>query len=190
LLLKLAVHDVRCYTHAGSLFETNRTSMVGSDRYVGANETRAEVYRGTNDGGEPMRVEIGTDRTADPVRGVLLLSGWFVVCALVTGLSRLTFVWPSCHFREWTGIPCLTCGSTRMVDALLSGDLLAAMAWNPLVFLTLAAVTVWVVLAAVGIGLGRPSRRLILAPRERLGMGLLCAGLLALDWSYLIWRGV
>ena len=32
-------------------------------------------------------------------------------------------------------MPCLTCGSTRMLDALLAGDFAEAVMWSPLVFL-------------------------------------------------------
>jgi hypothetical protein len=37
-----------------------------------------------------------------------------------------------CVFRGVTGIPCPTCGTTRTVLALLDGDVLSALAANPL----------------------------------------------------------
>ena len=137
-----------------------------------------------------MKLEIRSRHQADPTRGALVLGAWGIGCLFALALSRLTSLWPVCHFREWTGIPCLTCGSTRMVDALLSGDLLGAATWNPLVFLGLAVATAWVGVVAVGMGLGRPARRLVAGPRERLGLWLLGAVMLAADWAYLIWRGV
>jgi len=126
----------------------------------------------------------------DPARGALLLGAWVIGCLTMVVLSRLAFLWPVCHFRDWTGIPCLTCGSTRMVDAILSGHLVEAVTWNPLVFLGLALVTAWIAVVAVGIALGRPSRSLVPTPRERLGLWILGAVILAADWAYLIWRGV
>jgi len=37
-----------------------------------------------------------------------------------------------CPFRSLTGIPCPTCGTTRAAAAFFDGDLLAALAANPL----------------------------------------------------------
>jgi hypothetical protein len=37
-----------------------------------------------------------------------------------------------CIFRSLTGIPCPTCGTTRAAAAFLDGDLIAALAANPL----------------------------------------------------------
>jgi len=54
------------------------------------------------------------------------------------------FVWP-CLFHSITGVPCPSCGATRSVLALLHGDLLGAVAFNPLVF----AATVVFVLGGV-----------------------------------------
>jgi hypothetical protein len=124
------------------------------------------------------------------MRGALLLGAWIGTCVSLAALSRLPLLWPACHFREWTGMPCLTCGSTRMLDALLAGDFVEAVMWNPLVFMGLAGVTLWVVVTAAGNVLGRPSRRLVAGRRARLGLWLLGAGLVVIDWAYLVWRGV
>jgi hypothetical protein len=77
-----------------------------------------------------------------------------------------------------------------MIDALLSGNLLEAAMWNPLVFLALAVATAWVGVVAGATALGRPVPRLVPAPRERLGLWILGTAMLAADWAYLIWRGV
>ena len=137
-----------------------------------------------------MKLETRGPNQADPARGALVLGAWVIGCLFVLALSRLSILWPVCHFREWTGIPCLTCGSTRMIDALLSGNLLEAAMWNPLVFLVLAGATAWVCVVAGAMALGRRVPRLVPAPRERLGLWILGTGMLAADWAYLICRGV
>jgi len=137
-----------------------------------------------------MRIEARSRNRAEPARGALLAGGWIGAGLLLAALSRLPFLWPACHFREWTGIPCLTCGSTRMIDSLLSGRWIEAAMWNPLVFLGLAGTTVWVGATAAGMALGRPARRLVVGPRERLALWLLGAVVVAAGWAYLVWRGV
>jgi hypothetical protein len=77
-----------------------------------------------------------------------------------------------------------------MVDALLSGDILAAVAWNPLVFCVLTAIALWVVLSVIRPVLGLPTWRIALADRERVHVRLLAVGALAGGWAYLFWRGV
>ena len=137
-----------------------------------------------------MRLDTVQRRPPDPMRGALLLCAWLIAGLGVALLSRLTYLWPVCPFRDWTGLPCLTCGSTRMIDALVSGQLLEAALGNPLVFLGLAMATAWVVVAAGGMALGRPLRVTLPTSRRRHGLWLLAVVVLAANWAYLIWRGV
>lgn len=46
--------------------------------------------------------------------------------------DRLLGLAPACGLKSLTGYPCLTCGSTRAIRALLGGDLGAACTVNPL----------------------------------------------------------
>ncbi len=54
-------------------------------------------------------------------------------CAGLLGLIWMGFglLLPGCTFLALTGLPCLTCGGTRAVQAILSGDIMAAAGWNP-----------------------------------------------------------
>ncbi len=97
---------------------------------------------------------------------------------------------PVCHFRSWTGVPCPTCGTTRMVERLLSGDVAGALGWNPLVFIALTAVAVWGVVSAMRVGFGLPAWRLVLERRDRAIVRVLAILALFAGWGYLIWRGV
>ena len=47
-------------------------------------------------------------------------------------LPRLAGLLPGCPFRRLTGLPCLSCGTTRAALALLGGDLTAAFHFNPI----------------------------------------------------------
>ena len=62
---------------------------------------------------------------------------------------------PACPFRRWTGLPCLTCGGTRAVLALCRGDLLGALAFNPLVTGSAITFVAGGLIAPIWIALGR-----------------------------------
>jgi hypothetical protein len=38
---------------------------------------------------------------------------------------------PPCLFKQFTGLPCATCGLTRMARAFAAGDVAAAFRWHP-----------------------------------------------------------
>lgn len=91
---------------------------------------------------------------------------WGAVALALLALSPLApafaGILPECVFRRVTGVPCLTCGGTRAVLALLAGNLPAALQANPLVT---AALVVLVggglaagTLAVAGRGVADPER--------------------------------
>jgi len=95
---------------------------------------------------------------------------------------------PACPVKSLSGLPCLTCGSTRAALALAQLDLLGAVAANPL------AVLAWAALVGGGLAVGLlavlnvPLREpdWVLSPPTR---WLLVVGLLA-NWIYLVGAGV
>lgn len=102
----------------------------------------------------------------------------------LSALYAVTGVGVPCPFRTLTGWNCPLCGGTRLGAALLHGDLGAAFAYNPLVFVALVVIgglaTAWVVEAAGGPALRPPSRWQAAARRlgwlSWLAVGLTVAG--------------
>ena len=137
-----------------------------------------------------MRFERLESGSAQPALGAVFGAVLLAAGLLAAVWRSLALPVPRCLFHLWTGIPCPGCGSTRMVDAVLAGDLAAAAAFNPLVLAGLGGIAVWAVVSVSRIALGLPPRRVVLAPRERTALRLLGAALLAAGWSYLVWRGV
>ena len=74
-------------------------------------------------------------RPALPEEGQLLWL-WGVAAAgallLWPFLPRLAGLLPGCPFKRLTGLPCLSCGTTRAALSLLRGDLAAAFRFNPI----------------------------------------------------------
>lgn len=73
-----------------------------------------------------------------PLWAYLLLGTWLGSLALLEYLRSSHDIPGSlCMMRRMTGFPCPTCGSTRLVRSAWEGDLLAAFAFNPMVFVVL-----------------------------------------------------
>ncbi len=134
---------------------------------------------------ERRAVEGSGTRAGPFVVGLLLLSA-----AAGAIWLRLGFPRPICYLREWTGVPCPTCGSTRMVEALLGGGLLEALRWNPLAFLTLVLLALWAVVSTARHLLGLPRLHPVFESWERTTLRVAIPTMIALGWAYLIWRGV
>ena len=96
-----------------------------------------------------------------------------------------------CVFKAGTGIPCPTCGTTRVLEALAAGDLVTAVLTNPLAVLTLAGggiylVYSWLVMA----GALRPWRPGWLTPPMPVWLRLGLPLVLGANWIYLISAGI
>jgi len=89
-----------------------------------------------------------------------------------------------CPLLAIFGIPCVTCGGTRAMVALVTGDAIEALAWNPLVALGGLAAIAWLPLALLMLGgLIKPPRMPAILPVA--GRGAI-VGALALNWAYLL----
>lgn len=110
------------------------------------------------------------------VGGALLAGSWL--------LLRLPT--PRCAFYALTGFPCATCGGTRCVHHLLTGQWREALAWNPLVFAGVLASGIFVAYAAAVTAFRLPRLRLTgLEKREQFAVRVALVGLLAANWIYL-----
>ncbi len=119
----------------------------------------------------------------------LLLAGMFAAfVAAAYALPAPLLAALGCPFKRITGVPCLTCGSTRAVEALKHGDVWAAVALNPLVTVAFAAWALFALYGAVVVALKLPR----LTPRPGLARPAAFAilALALINWVYLIAAGV
>lgn len=111
------------------------------------------------------------------------------VAALVAaaGWLALGSPWPKCPFLATTGLPCVTCGATRSAIALLRGDFLLALSWNPLAFAALCGVIAFNLYAALVLASRRPRLRIVdWTATEKKVVRIAAISLLALNWIYLL----
>lgn len=88
------------------------------------------------------------------IGGLRWLAGYAAFGLSISTLYATTGIGFPCPFRAVTGWDCPFCGGTRLGSALLHGELAAAFAFNPLVFVSLVVGLLvgicWVVEAAGG----------------------------------------
>jgi len=120
-----------------------------------------------------------------PVVGVWPLALGIVWTALVGAFVLLKPAGSDatlCVFRNLTGVPCPTCGSSRAVLAVVQGRPLEAIAFNPFVTAVGALAIAWL---AVRVGLGRRIE-IDLAPRHRTPAWIAIGTLLSANWVYVV----
>ena len=95
--------------------------------------------------------------------------------------------WPRCLFKAVTGLPCVTCGSTRSMVEFLHGHFWAALRWNPLAFAAICGLVIFDLYAAIVL-MGRTARLRVVdwTVAEKNAARIAVISLLALNWIYLL----
>ena len=110
---------------------------------------------------------------------------WLLLVFLFARARPADYTGPGlCLFRDITGVPCPTCGGTRMMVALGRGDVLAALQWNPLLLVAMALGAVWLF---VRIALRRRIALTCSVPQRR-ALWIIAALLFVANWIWLIAR--
>jgi hypothetical protein len=120
---------------------------------------------------------------------------WLSVSVVSLGLAAAWLTvglpWPRCTFHEITGLPCVTCGMTRCGIQFFHGHFLAALKWNPLVFVFLCGIAVYDLYAFTTLATRAPRLRVCFQrPIAKTFGRMSVISALALNWIYLLihWR--
>jgi len=108
-------------------------------------------------------------------------AGWFAF-----GLP-----WPRCVFHDLTGLPCVTCGMTRSAIQFFHGNFVAALRWNPLVFVALSGLSIFDAYAFVVLVARAPRLRIAkFSSAEKTFVRALVVTFVGTNWGYLLlhWR--
>ena len=121
----------------------------------------------------------------DPERIWLIVS----VASIAAGVAwfAASLPWPRCPFLSLTGLPCLTCGATRCLIALLHQDFASALRWNPLASFAILFVLAFDLYAAIVLAGRLPRLRITKwSSSEKRITRVIAISLLALNWAYLL----
>lgn len=112
--------------------------------------------------------------------GLLIAGAGIVWWLFATGLPL-----PGCPLKATSGLPCVGCGSTRAVRAIMGGDFWTAFTLNPLTSLTALAGVAWIIYAVSVAGRRVPRWRVqAFTGWSRWVLWLL----LGANWAYVIYR--
>jgi hypothetical protein len=116
---------------------------------------------------------------------------WLSVSLVSLGLAAawltVRLPWPRCAFHEITGLPCITCGMTRCGIQFFHGHFLAALRWNPLVFMALCSLTAFDLYAFATLAARGPRLRIYFDTQTaKIFVRIAVIAALGLNWIYLL----
>jgi hypothetical protein len=118
-----------------------------------------------------------------------ILAGIGILAGAAVGLLHLDALpFTICTFKLTTGLPCLTCGSTRAFGRLFHGDVHGAWLMNPLATAGALALVPWAAADLLLMLRGRAAR-VELGPAAARTARVLAVALALANWAYLIAAG-
>jgi hypothetical protein len=124
---------------------------------------------------------------ATPLGAIFLACGIAMAAGVgLLHLDRLPVAF--CAFKALTGLPCLTCGTTRAFARLFTLDLPGAVAMNPLAAAVALALVPWGLADLVLLARGR-ALALEVSPGVAPFLRVAAVTVVAANWAYLIALG-
>jgi len=136
-----------------------------------------------------MHLEVCERSRGEVPYGALLMLPLFGLPAGAYLVEHGIIDFGTCGMKLMFGIPCLSCGSTRMTLALLHGHPLDAVAFQPMMLTIYLLLFAWGGVSLWALATGR-SVWLHLGRWESLAAKVLIVGLPLVNWAYLIWAGI
>ena len=125
-------------------------------------------------------------RAPEQIEFGIIYGGIALVMLGVGWLQPILSFAPDCVFKGLTGIPCLTCGSTRSVVHLSHGAILSAFGMNPLMTLCLISAVLYFIFSLISAVFDLPRISLLLTDKEINVMRSGVVMILLAQWAYLI----
>ena len=94
-----------------------------------------------------------------------------------------------CHFKEFTGYPCPTCGTTRLMLALYNFHFIEAFKYNPFMFIFGVILGLWSMTGFLPL-LIKKKLVISISQKEKKVLIIVLAILFFANWVYLILAGI
>lgn len=122
-----------------------------------------------------------------PLIYFLVLTASFIGGFVIYKLGALPPL--KCQFKEFTGYPCPTCGTTRLILSLYNLDIVSAFKFNPFMFLFGVILGLWTLTGFFPIFL---KKKLVfeISVKEKKILVIVVTILFLLNWAYLVWAGI
>lgn len=117
-----------------------------------------------------------------------LLSVTLAVLALARLQPELAYRLAYCPLRDTTGVPCLTCGGTHSIVALVQGHVIESLAANPLVALGTIFFMIWSLYALLATMMPQLRRSLVIPSHEKRAIRIGTTLFLLATWAWEFWR--
>jgi hypothetical protein len=134
-----------------------------------------------------MRI-VFSKRSPGQIEFGIIYGGIAVLFLLLARFFPLLTITPSCLFKDLTGFACPTCGSTRSVMHLAHGEVLAALALNPLIAMIFVAAALYCIYCIVTVVFGLPRLVIIPTEQERTLFRSMAVSLIVAQWAYLFYH--
>ena len=116
-----------------------------------------------------------------------IIYGGIALLALLAGrFVPVLDVLPGCAFQGMTGVPCLTCGATRSIVGLASGNILDSLSINPLISLAIIAGLSLFLYSLCTLLFNLPRKGFSFSHREKSILRIAAVLLVLANWVYLI----
>jgi hypothetical protein len=131
-----------------------------------------------------MRIYLRKKHSGEIEFGIIF--GSLAIMTLVTArYLPLMDVMPSCLFKEFTGFPCPTCGTTRSLVNLAKGDLQGSLLMNPAFALAMIVTIFWFLYNSIIVVFNTSRFALSLTRPESDTVRVAALAILLLNWCYL-----
>lgn len=136
-----------------------------------------------------MKVEVTQREIGDVPIGALVMTPLFALPLGAWAIEQSHVVFATCGMKRAFDMPCLSCGSTRATLHLFNGDVLSALAMQPMMMSLYVLLLIW---GGISLYFFARNKRVVIDLTRKEDIAFKATLLLVplLNWAYLIFAGI